>query len=190
MFDHSSISIKGISINCYYIRTHLLQIKCISVTGSRLKSSSFISFLLHHVVIMTANCESYEWKRIPDYWSPVNAFWQLLEYLRNPCKRPCYEATEIYVRGLRGFCNDVVPRAADKQLNEDDLMFYWSSAASFGHAFIDLIFLLLFHRTPSRKILELVRYVWGLLVKKKEMEMSTSISFLCTSRCDISRAAH
>lgn len=61
------------------------------------------------------------------------------------------------MRGLRGFCNDVVPRAADKQLNEDDLMFYWSSAASFGHAFIDLIFLLLFHRTPSRKILELVR---------------------------------
>lgn len=52
------------------------------VAGVSLQNPHFILFLLYRVVIRTTNCESCEWKHIPDYWSPVYWFWQLLGYLR------------------------------------------------------------------------------------------------------------
>lgn len=41
------------------------------------------------------------------------------------------EVSEKSMLGLRTFSNDVVPQAADKQLTEHELMYYWTSTATF-----------------------------------------------------------
>lgn len=134
MFDRSRIHIKYIAINCYYIRTHLSQIKCIYVTGSKIRIIYFI--------FMT-------WCRHPDsqlwvMWMKTHS-WLLQPSQRILTTAGVSEKSVLWGHRIGRFSNHVVPRSADQQLSEDELMFCWSRAALLGHAFIALTFLPLFH---------------------------------------------